>query len=639
MRSLVRLFAAACCVIAVFGAGPAYAQKRVALVIGNSAYQHTRALPNPRNDAEAIANLLRDNGFAEVTVKSDLDYRAMREVVRLFGDSARAADVALVYYAGHGLEVAGENYLVPVDAKLLRDFDLDYEAVALGLVLKAVDGARKLKVVVLDACRNNPLGDRMALRAGRTRTVARGLGRLDATGEVLVAYAAKAGTLAQDGAGRHSPYAEALLRHMTTPGLDVIRMFGRVKDAVLEVTNRGQEPWIYGSPGGDAVALVPAKVAEAPTPTTPVSEAERAWATAKDSTSIAVLEAFVRRFGDTYYGDLAKARLTELKQAALAVSPPIAPVPSHPSACKGLSGDTCKASPDCRWVSPAQEGRPGQLSYCRARPASGPAEPVVGTPLSSQTARSLTPAEERALKPGDSFRECNECPEMVVVPAGSFMMGSPPGEAGHDPSEGPQHRVTIATPFAVGKFEVTFAEWDACVAADGCKLRPNDQGWGRGRTPAINVPWNDITIVYLPWLSRKVGKTYRLLTEAEWEYAARAGSTTMRYGFGDAITKAQAQYFASRPVEVGSFAANRFGLHDMHGNVSEWVQDCWNGSYDGARSDGSGWNKSGECRNRARRGGSWSDPPEALRSAARGANSSVFRGSNLGFRVARRLTP
>jgi uncharacterized caspase-like protein len=168
MRSFVRLFAAAWFAMAAFSADPANAEKRVALVIGNSAYQRTRALPNPRNDAGAIAKLLRDSGFAEVALRSDLDYRAMREAVRMFGDTARGADVALVYYAGHGLEVAGENYVVPVDAKLLRDFDLDYEAVALTLLLSAVDGARTLKLVVLDACRNNPLGERMGLRGGRT---------------------------------------------------------------------------------------------------------------------------------------------------------------------------------------------------------------------------------------------------------------------------------------------------------------------------------------------------------------------------------------------------------------------------------------------------------------------------------------
>src|SRR5262245_8109993 len=233
MRYVVRLTLLVSCALAGLTAGPANAEKRVALVIGNSAYQHTRALPNPRNDAEAIAKLLRDNGFAEVALKSDLDYRAMREAVRHFANQAQAAEVALVYYAGHGLEVAGENYLVPVDAKLLRDFDLDFEAVPLTLLLGAVDGARKLKVVVLDACRNNPLGERMALRAGAVRSVDRGLGRIEPRGEMLVAYSAKAGTVARDGAGRHSPYADALLKHMATPGLDVIRMFGRVKEAVL----------------------------------------------------------------------------------------------------------------------------------------------------------------------------------------------------------------------------------------------------------------------------------------------------------------------------------------------------------------------------------------------------------------------
>lgn len=297
------------------GAGPAAADKRVALVIGNSAYLNTRALPNPRNDAEAIAKLLGANGFADVTLKADLDYRAMREAVRRLADQASTADVALVYYAGHGLEVAGENYLLPVDARLLRDVDLEYEAVTLASLLAAVDGARKLKLVILDACRNNPLGEKMALRAGRTRSVTRGLARLEATGEVLVAYAAKAGTLAQDGDGRHSPYAEALLTHMATPGLDVLRMFGRVKEAVLEATKRGQEPWIYGSPGGEALALVPAKAVAADAKQ-PVSEIARAWAAAKDSTSIPVLEAFRRQYGaaNAFYDRLAEARIDELKR-------------------------------------------------------------------------------------------------------------------------------------------------------------------------------------------------------------------------------------------------------------------------------------------------------------------------------------
>src|SRR5262249_19680775 len=147
----------------------------------------------------------------------------------------------------------------------------------------------------------------------------------------------------------------------------------------------------------------------------------------------------------------------------------------------------------------------------------------------------LTVAEERALKPKDSFRECDVCPEMVVVPAGRFMMGSsPPGiaalgkETKNDryQKEGPQREGATPRPFTVGKFEVTFTEWDACVADGGCKHNPGDEGWGRGKRPVINVSWDDVTKEYLPWLSRKTGKTYRLLSEAEWEYAARAGTTT-----------------------------------------------------------------------------------------------------------------
>jgi formylglycine-generating enzyme required for sulfatase activity len=243
---------------------------------------------------------------------------------------------------------------------------------------------------------------------------------------------------------------------------------------------------------------------------------------------------------------------------------------------------------------------------------------------------------------------------MVVVPAGSFLMGSPPSEKGREPadkgSEGPQHPVTIARPFAVGKFEVTFAEWDACVTGGGCTHSPKDFGSGRSKRPVINVSWNDITSQYLPWLNRKSGKTYRLLTEAEWEYAARAGTTT-RFAFGETITRTQAQYSvgdsgsAGGPVEVGSFPANAFGLHDMHGNVWEWVQDCWNGSYNGAPSDGSAWISGAAwgwvttaCDSRILRGGSWFLQAENARSANRYGWAPGARNFDMGFRVARTLT-
>jgi formylglycine-generating enzyme required for sulfatase activity len=256
----------------------------------------------------------------------------------------------------------------------------------------------------------------------------------------------------------------------------------------------------------------------------------------------------------------------------------------------------------------------------------------------------------KALGPeiGAVFKDCDVCPEMVVVPAGSFTMGSPPSETGRYDDEGPQHRVTIAKAFAVGKFEVTFAEWDACVAGGGCDgYRPGDQGWGRGRRPVINVSWKDAK-AYVGWLSRKTGKRYRLLTEAEWEYAARAGTTTP-FHFGATISTGQANYdgnyvygsgrkgeYRQRTIPVGGFASNRFGLHDVHGNVREWTEDCWNKSYSGAPSNGSAWT-SGECARRVLRGGSWYYKPRLLRSAYRNWNGAGYRSYIIGFRVARTL--
>jgi formylglycine-generating enzyme required for sulfatase activity len=240
-------------------------------------------------------------------------------------------------------------------------------------------------------------------------------------------------------------------------------------------------------------------------------------------------------------------------------------------------------------------------------------------------------AETDLMRPGPVFRDCpNVCPEMVVLPAGEFTMGS--NVSG---DEKPPHRVTIRRPFAVGKFEVTFAEWDACAAEGGCKHRPSDEGWGRGRRPAINVSWHDAKD-YVDWLSRKTGKSYRLLSEAEWEYAARAGTTTWYY-FGDTISKSQAQFDADRTVEVGSFPANKFGLHDMHGNVREWIEDALHSSYQGAPGDGSEW-QGGDVSKRVLRGGSWYiDIPLGLRSAYRTWNPPDYRINNVGFRVARTL--
>jgi formylglycine-generating enzyme required for sulfatase activity len=263
--------------------------------------------------------------------------------------------------------------------------------------------------------------------------------------------------------------------------------------------------------------------------------------------------------------------------------------------------------------------------------------------LSRQAANApLAAAQERALKPRDTFQECRHCPVMMVVPAGSFMMGSPAGEPDRFSNEGPQHEVTIASQFAVGQYELRFDEWDACVADGGCRdYKPPDQGWGREDRPVINVSWVDAD-AYVFWLAKKTGKPYRLLSEAEYEYAMRAGTQTA-YPWGNAMGKNNAncagcggQWNGKETAPVGSFAANGFGLYGMVGNVWEWTQDCYHDSYNGAPTDGSAWT-SGDCYYRVLRGGSWGNSPRGLRSALRDWLTADSRVNLFGFRVARTL--
>jgi formylglycine-generating enzyme required for sulfatase activity len=246
-------------------------------------------------------------------------------------------------------------------------------------------------------------------------------------------------------------------------------------------------------------------------------------------------------------------------------------------------------------------------------------------------------AEQKPPKLGATFKDCKQCPQMMVIPAGTFMMGSKSGTR----DERPVHHVTVRR-FAMGKYEVTFAQWDVCVAAGGCGHRPGNEGWGRGNRPVINVSWKDAK-QYVAWLSRKTGKRYRLPSEAEWEYAARAGSRT-RYWWGNAIGRRNAncsscgsRWDKKSTAPVGSFQPNRFGLYDVHGNVLEWVEDCQHGTYAGAPSNGRPWTNGGNCPHLVLRGGSYYLNPKNLRSASRSWDDAGGRSSDTGFRVARTL--
>jgi uncharacterized caspase-like protein len=300
--------------VSVLVCQPASATTRVALVIGNSEYRNVPQLTNPDNDAAAFAQTMKQAGFDVVEARHDLTGAEMRRALRDFGDKARNADMAVIYYAGHGIEVEGTNYLIPVDAVLQRDTDVYDEAVSLDRVLVAVESAKQLRLVILDACRDNPFSKTM--KKVSMRSIGRGLAKVEPTSpNTLIAYAAKAGSTAADGDNKHSPFTDALVRHIATPGLDVRKAFGFVRDDVLKVTNNRQEPYVYGSLGGEDVPLVPAKAVPAAA-AAPVADARadvrRDYELSLQLGTRAAWDTFLKSYPAGFYADLAKGQLDKI---------------------------------------------------------------------------------------------------------------------------------------------------------------------------------------------------------------------------------------------------------------------------------------------------------------------------------------
>jgi uncharacterized caspase-like protein len=314
MRTLVGVMATMACLFCT----QAVADKRVALVFGNSQYQHVPSLLNPANDASAIKRLFERAGFDQVQMQTDVGISEMRRAVRDFTEQTRDADIAVIYYAGHGIEINGLNYLVPVDASLHRDIDVEDETVSLDRLLQVLEPAKRLRLVILDACRDNPFTKSMA-RTMASRSIGRGLARVEpATSETLIAFAAKAGSTADDGASAHSPFTGALLKHIVTPGLDVRLAFGRVRDEVLEKTGSKQEPFVYGSLGGKTVTLAALSKEENQENQT-IGDPDPDGATSRDYEATAKVgtkeawESFLQKYPSGLYADLARAQLTKLQ--------------------------------------------------------------------------------------------------------------------------------------------------------------------------------------------------------------------------------------------------------------------------------------------------------------------------------------
>ena len=626
VRSALALIAALCCL-----ANPVLAAKKVAFVVGIDVYDNLareKRLQRAVNDARAMGNALTALGFA-VTQGENLSRAEFNARWQKFLDGISEGDVAAIYFSGHGIEIEGLNYLLPRDVPYVtfgRQEQVKRESLSVAEFLLDLRKRRpQVTLVILDACRDNPL---IPPEYRSAATPAGGLARMEASEGTFIMYSAGAGETALDRLPKNDPdavnsvYTRTLLPLLGRQGLSLPELAWQVRSgvsALAATVPHVQRPAYYdGVIGKFCLAGCATETKEPPKPPAappppPISEAERTWAWLKNTTDQSMVENFIKQFGDTPFGDEAKARLAELKKQQVAIAaPPKAPAPAPPKP-----------------VQPAEIVPPvSNLGRCD----DGVAEWFAGSP-----------PVRRCLKPKDIFKDCETCPEMVVIPAGAFTMGSPANEEGSSADESPQRKVTIAKPFAVGKFEATFAEWDACVSDRSCKHKPKDEGWGRGKRPVINVSWDDISKGYLPWLSRKTGKPYRLLTEAEWEYAVRAGSQA-KYTWGEDLGKSRANcdecgsQWDKQTAPVGSFQANAFGLHDMHGNVWEWVADCYIDSYANAPSDGKAASEVAGCR-RIQRGGSWYGVTRHLRAASRAYDTPGSRSPTNGFRLARTLGP
>jgi uncharacterized caspase-like protein len=301
------------CSIPLFGS-VARAEKRVALVVGNSTYQYANRLTNPGNDSDAMASAFKGAGFDVVELRQNLGVREMRRALRDFSDSVRGADIAIVYFAGHGIEIDGTNYIIPVDAVMERDIDAFDEAIPLERILTVIEPARQLRLVILDACRDNPFNKSMKRTIG-ARALVRGLAKVEPTGpNTLVAFAAKAGSTASDGDTVNSPFTAALVKFLTRPGLDLRKAFGFARDEVLKVTSNRQEPFIYGSLGGEDFALVPAAVTAPPVAaqSDPNAATRRDYELAEKIGTRAVWDSFINAYPSGFYTDIAKAQRNKL---------------------------------------------------------------------------------------------------------------------------------------------------------------------------------------------------------------------------------------------------------------------------------------------------------------------------------------
>ena len=594
-----------------FAVSPALAGKRIALVIGNNQYANMSAehqLQKAVNDARAMRDTLRDYLGFTVLYGENADWQAMNGLIKQLEAQVSDGDIVFFYYSGHGASIGGENYILPTDVPALREGEegrLTGNSFGAEALTKAIQkqGARAI-FAVLDACRNNPFAAEGEKSAGGIG----GLSSIDAAEGVFTLYAAGLGQTALDrlsdsDTDPNSIFTRNLIPLLKTNGLSQVDLAKKVQQQVTTLAasvGHKQKPAYYDQITG-FVTLRDGDAPQLPELQQPdISAATQEWALLSSGTDVAALKAFQEKYkDDPEYGKLVEQRLA----LAGVELPPLSELLA--GACKTLIAsvngvDTC-------------------------------------------------------LDPGADFTDCDECPHMIVIPEGTFTMGSADDAKDHESDESPQHAVTFDKAFSVGKFEVTRGQYAKFVADSGYAVGPscsidvdnkftdtpgksfkNPDFAQTDEDPVVCVSWDDAK-AYTGWLSQQTGQQYRLLTEAEWEYVARAGAGTKFVSMAEGLgpSKATANFDSQATTPVGSLGGNDFGLFDMIGNATEWTNDCYLDRYgNGPASPDVSCDAKGDLR--VNRGGAYyNTDPKYLRIAYRGNNEHESRLNYLGFRIAR----
>jgi len=665
------------------------AEARVALVIGNAEYDVEAAkLDNSVNDAMDVASVLETMDF-DVILRTDQGVKQLNNAIREFGDRLQVSGkdtVGLFYYAGHAAEVEGVNYIYPIDAQFKSRDEAAYEAVQVQRLLGKMKQARNnMNVIILDACRDNPYGDKTRSIGKETKKLA----EMEVPVGSIVAYSTASGQKASDGNGRNGLYTQELLRYIKQPGMQIEDVFKKVRRSVRQQSGNAQVAWEHSSLEGDFYFLPPVDLTQT---------VQEKTAEGSDNNNISIssntrgAQVFVNGklagvsplvLGDLEEGNVVVKLLKEgfepiekqvlvrksrsielnfiLKQQPMAYLA----IKSTPADAEWyLDGVMVGMTPDRmdrvkfgeHEVSVIKQGYHPWKEQIDLDSADLKTLDVELQPIESLAKEEVVVQKQLIAVKRSIIRDTEFSPEMIVIPVGKFDMGDGSGVGQGD--ELPVHSVSIAKGFAIGKYEITFDEYDYFVKESGHQ-KPDDFGFGRGKIPVINVSWED-AMAYTKWLSQKTGHSYRLPSEAEWEYVARSGKSTPRSWTdkedelaGDSLACqnaniADASLQAKKGVQdvhqcddsyanvapVGSFKPNDFGLYDLLGNVAEWTGSFYSSPYKGdeMNSDkGDVWSR------RSVRGGSWSSKPSEVTSSARAFQAGGAAEMYLGFRVVREV--